>query len=102
LANLSVDPYDELLPAIIAAQHSNPCAVEGSAIFVDRPMIDATDSAKEESQGKVVVGVWTYEVRIYVPAIDSRCGKVIILFQDILESDHFGALKTTEVVSWDF
>jgi hypothetical protein len=65
-------------------------------------MIDGTDTAKEESQWKVVAGVLTYEGRIYVPAIDSLQGKVISLFHDIPESGHFGALKTTELVSRDF
>ena len=40
--------------------------------------------------------------RIYVPAVDSPCGKVISLFHDNPESGHFGALKTTELVSRDF
>jgi hypothetical protein len=102
LATVSVEPYDDLMPAIIAAQASDPLAVDVSAKLVDRPMIDGTDTAKEESQWKVVAGVLTYEGRIYVPAIDSLRGKVISLFHDIPESGHFGALKTTELVSRDF
>ena len=65
-------------------------------------MIDGTDTAQEESQWKVVAGVLTYEGRIYVAAIDSLRGKVISLFHDIPESGHFGALKTTDLVSRDF
>jgi len=102
LATVSVEPYDDLMPAIIAAQASDPLAVDVSAKLVDRPMIDGTDTAKEESQWKVLAGVLTYEGRIYVPAIDSLRGKVISLFHDIPESGHFGALKTTELVSRDF
>jgi len=102
LATVSVEPYDNLMPAIIAAQASDPLAVHLSAKHVDRPMIDGTDTAKEESQWKVVAGVLTYEGRIYVPAINSLRGKVISLLHDIPDSGHFGALKTTELVSRDF
>jgi len=102
LATVSVEPYDDPIPAIIDAQASDPLAVDVSAKLVDRPMIDGTDTAKEESQWTVVAGVLTYEGRIYVPAIDSLRGKVISLFHDIPESGHFGALKTTELISRDF
>jgi len=90
------------MPAIIAAQASDSLAVDVSAKVVNRPMIDGTDTAKEESQWKVVTGVLTYEGRIYVPATDSLRRKVISLFHDNPESGHFGALKTTELVSRDF
>jgi len=102
LATVTVEPYDDLMPAILAAQASESSAVDVSAKLVDRPMIDSTDNAKEESQWKVVTGVLTYEGRIYVLATDSLRGKVISLFHDNPESGHFGALKTTEVVSSDF
>jgi len=47
-------------------------------------------------------GVLTYEGRIYGPATDSLRRKVICLFHDNPEPGHFGALKTTELVSRDF
>jgi hypothetical protein len=96
-----VETYDDLMPAIIAAQASDPLAVDVSAKLVDGPKTDGTDTAKEESQWKVIAGVLTYEGRIYVPAIDSLWGKLISLFHDIPESGQFGALKTTELVSTD-
>jgi len=65
-------------------------------------MIDGPDSTKDVSQWKVVAGVLTYEGMIDISAIDSLCGKVISLFHYIPESGHFGALKTTELVSRDF
>jgi len=102
LATVLVEPYDELMPTIIAAQASDPMDVNVSAKLVDRPMINCTDTTKEESQWKVVAGVSTYEGRIYVPATDSLRGQVISLFHDNPESGHFGALKTTELVSKDF
>jgi hypothetical protein len=40
--------------------------------------------------------------RIYVSATDSVHGKVIWLFHENPESGHFGAIKTTELVSRDF
>jgi len=97
-----VEPYDERMAAVIVAQASDPLAVDASVKHVDRPMIDGTDTAKEESQWKVVAGVLTYEGRIYVPSTDFLRGKVISLFHDNPESGHFGALKTTELVSRDF
>jgi len=90
------------MAAIIAAQASDPLAVDISAKLVDRPMIDGTDTATEESQWLVVAGVLTYEGKIYVPAINSLRGKVISLFHNIPESGHFGALETTELVSREF
>ena len=102
LATVSVEPYDDLVPAIITAQASDPLAVDISAKLVDRPMIDGTDTAKEEIQWKVVAGVLTYEGRIYVSATDSLCRKVMSLFHDNPESGHSGALKTTELESRDF
>jgi len=90
------------MPAIIAAQASDSLAVDVSAKLVERPMIDGTDTAEEESQWKVLAGVLTCEGRIYVPATDSLRGKVISLFHENPESGHFGALKTTEGVSSDF
>jgi len=90
------------MPAIIAAQVSDTSPVDVSTKLVDRPMIDGTDAAKNDSQWKVVTGVLTYEGRIYVPAVDSLRGKVIYLFHDNPESGHFGALKTSELVSRDF
>jgi len=84
------------------AQASDPLAVDVLAKLADPPMIDGTDTVNEESQWKVIAGVLTYERRIYIPATDSLHGKVNSLFQDNPESSHFGALKTTELVSRDF
>jgi len=101
LATVSVEPHDDLMPAIIDAQASNPLAVDVLAKLVEQPMIDGTDTAKEESQWKVVAGVLTYDGRIYVPVVDSLGRKVISLFHDNPESGHFGPLKNTELVSRD-
>jgi len=97
-----VEPYGDLMPAIITALASNHLAVKVPAKLDDRPMIDSTDTGKEVSQWKVVGGIMTYEGRIYVPAIDSLHGKVVSLFHDNPEAGHFGALKTTEVVCGGF
>jgi len=102
LATVSVEQYDNRMPAIIVAQDSDPLAADISAKLVDRPTLENTDTAKEESQWKVVAGVLTYKGRLYVPAVDSLRGKVMSLFHDNPESGHFGALITTELVSRDF
>jgi hypothetical protein len=89
LATVAVEPYDDLMPAIIAAQASDTLAVDVSAKLVDRPMLDGTHTGQEESQWTVVAGGLTYSGRIYVPATDSLRGKVISLFHDNPESGHF-------------
>jgi len=90
------------MTAIISAHGSNPVAVDVSAKIVDRPMICGSDTAKEETQWKVVAGVLSYEGRTCVPETNSLRGRVLSLFHDNSVSSHFGALKTTELVSWDF
>jgi hypothetical protein len=90
------------MPAIIAAQSCDPLATDGTAKLLNQPMMEVTDTTKEQSQWRVVAGVLTYERRIYIPVTDSLCGKVISLFHDNPESGRFGALKTTELVSRDF
>jgi hypothetical protein len=102
LATVSVEPYDDLMPAIITALSCDCLAIDASAKVLHLPMIEATDTTKEESQWRVIAGVLTYEGRIYIPVTDSLCGKVICLFHDNPESGHFGALKTTQLVSRDF
>jgi len=95
LTTVSVELYDYPMPAIIAAQRSDPLAVDVWAKLVDRAMIDGTHIAQDESEWKVMAGVLNYEGRVYVPATDSLHEKVISLFHDNPESGHFGALKTT-------
>jgi len=102
LAIVSVEPYDNLMPAIMTVQASDLLAADIFAKLVDRPVADATDTVEEESQWTVVAGPLTYEGRLYIPAINHLRGKVITLFHDNPESGYFGALKTTEVVSRDF
>jgi len=77
-------------------------AVDVWGKLVDRPAVDKTDKAGKEGQWNVIAGALTYEERIYVPAVGCVCGKVISLFHDNPQSGHFGALKTTELVSSDF
>jgi hypothetical protein len=96
-----VEPDNNLMPSIIENQPSDPFAVDVSATLVDRPLIDGTDTATEDSQWNVVVGVLAYKGRIYIPASDSVGGKVICQFHDFPESGHCEALKTTELVSRD-
>jgi len=90
-----VELYDDLIPAIIVAQASDPLAVNVSAKPVDQPMIAGADTCNEESRWKVVAGVLPYEGTIYGPATNSLIGTVISLCHDNLESGHFGALKIT-------
>jgi hypothetical protein len=59
LTTVSIEQFDELVPGIIAAQASDPLAVDLLANHVNRPMIHGTDIAKEESQWKVIAGILT-------------------------------------------
>ena len=72
-----MEPYDELMTAMIVAQATDSLGVDVLAKLVDQLMIDGTDTAKPASQSKVVAGVSTYRERIYVPAIVSLRGTVI-------------------------
>jgi hypothetical protein len=102
LATMYVEPYDELIAAIITAQVSDPLAVDVSAKLVEQAIRDGTDTAKEERQWNDIVGVLTYEERIFIPATDSLCGKAISQFLDNPKFGHFGALRPSELVSRDF
>jgi len=51
-----VDPYDDLMPAIITAQASDSLAINVSAKLVDRPAAEGTDTAEKETQCEVVAG----------------------------------------------
>jgi len=50
LATMPVEPYNDLRPAIIAAQASDSLAVNVLAMLVDRPAADGTDTAENETQ----------------------------------------------------
>jgi len=50
LATAPVEPYDDRMPAIIAAQVSDSLAVDISAKLVDWPAADGTDTGEEETQ----------------------------------------------------
>jgi len=102
LATIPVEPYDELILAIIVAQASGPLLVEVSAKLVNRSMIPGTDTPKDESPWKGVAGVLAYEEKIDVAATDSIYRKVISLFHYNPESGHFGPFKPPELVSRDF
>jgi hypothetical protein len=71
-------------------------------MICDRPAADGRDNVVKETQWEVVAGALTYRARIHVPLVDALRGKVISLFHDYPESGHFGALKTTDLVSMHF
>jgi hypothetical protein len=102
LATVAVEPYDDLMPALIAAQASNSLVVDILTKLVDQSAADGKDTAVKESQWKVVVGALTYEGRIYIPVVDCLWRKVISLFHEHPESGHFGPPKTTVLVSREF
>jgi len=62
----------------------------------------ADDDENLDKQWKVILGALIYEGRRYIPADALLRNKVICLFHDNPESDHFGALRTAELVSRDF
>jgi hypothetical protein len=89
------------MPAIIEAQASDDLAADVLAMLVHNPVTKATNTGEVESLWKDVVGALTYEGRIFISAIDHLYGKVISVFHDNLKFGHFGALKTTVLVSRD-
>jgi hypothetical protein len=109
LAVTTIEPYDDLLPVITAAQASDSLATDVKHRIIDTPMVGYPDLSKAggpdgptEEEWKIISGALTYEGRIYVPADASLRNKVISLFHDNPESGHFGALRTAELVSIDF
>ena len=105
----TVEPYDNLLLAIKAAQASDSLAIDVKRRIVDTPIVRYPHLSKAggpdgptEEQWKVISVVLTYEGRIYVPVDASLRNKVIRLFHDNPECGHFGALRTAELVSRDF
>ena len=109
MAVTTVEPYDDLLSAIKAAQASDSLAADVKRRIVDTAMIRYPDLSKAggpdeptDEQWKVISGALTYEGSIYVPADASLRNKVISLFHDNPQSGHFGALRTAELISRDF
>ena len=97
--NINVELYDDLLPAIKAAQETDSLVIGVKSRINDTSSIGNLD-AKTGEQWRRVAGALTYEGRIYVP--EALQSKVISLFHNHPESGHFGALKTAELVSRDF
>lgn len=94
--------YDDLMPAMLADQVSNTMVLEVAANIIDHPASAGPDTAWKKNKWQVFLGALTCEGRINVPVVDSFRGNVISQFHDNPESDHFGALKTTELASRDF
>jgi len=97
--NITVEPYDDLLPAIKAAQETDSLVIGMKSRINDTSSIGNLH-AKTGEQWRRVAGALTYEGRIYIP--EALQTKVISLFHDNPESGHFGALKNAELVSRDF
>jgi len=111
----TVELYDNLLPAIKAAQASDSLATDVKCRIVNTPIIGASDLSKAHVPGgptdydkdlnkqwKVVSWALTYAGRTYIPADASLRNKVISLFHVHTEFGHFGALRTAELVTRDF
>jgi len=103
------EPYDDVLPTIVAAQPTNSLAVDINEKIVNIPMFcipDLLESSEQDrvtdpgdSRCSVIGGALTYEGRIYVPADNALGSKVISLFHDNPKSDHFGAVRTAGLVA---
>lgn len=102
----TVEPDDDLLPAIKTSQASDLLAADVNRRIVCIPMVDLPDLPRQaessRKEWKVTTEALTDEGRIYVPADDTLRSQVISLFHDNPESGHFGALKTGELVSREF
>jgi len=102
----TLEPYDDLLPPIKAAQASDSLTADVHYTIVGIPMVRLPDlprqAADTSKEWKVTAGALTYEGRIYVLADDTLRSQVITLLQEKPEYGHFGALKTAKLVSRDF
>ena len=107
-----MESYNDLLPTIKAAQATESLVIEVNEEIVDIPMVGIPDLSEcgghdgptdpGDSRWSVISEALTYEGRISMPADNALRSKVISLFHDNLESGHFGALRTAELVSGDF
>jgi len=112
LAATTVEPYNDLLPAIRTAQTTDSLAIDVNKKIVDPQMVGIPDLSESGGQDgstdtgnspwKVISGALTNKGRIYVPADDALRSNVISHFHDYPESGHFGAFRTVEPVSRDF
>jgi hypothetical protein len=103
LAATTVSPFDDLLPAVKAPQDTDPLATDmkNKIGYPGQPNRQAGSTDKEaDMKWKVIAGALTFEGRIYVP--ETPRNQVISLFHGNSESDHFGALRTAELISRDF
>jgi hypothetical protein len=109
LAATTVEPYNDLIQEIKAAQAIDALAADMKYKIIGTPIVDIPDlqridQLEEESTNKwkVTAGVLTHEGRIYVPKDNLLRNKVIRLFHNNPESGHFGPLKTADLVLRDF
>jgi hypothetical protein len=102
LAATTVSPFNDLLPAIKAAQDTDPLAADTNNRIgypgLRNRKAGSTDK-EADMRWKVIAGALTFEGRIYVP--ETLRDQVISLFHDNPESGHFGALRMAELVSRD-
>jgi hypothetical protein len=97
LAVPTVEPFSDLLPAIKAAQKTDPLVTDMKNKIGGQ---DGSNDKHTDMQWKVSAGALIYEGRIYVR--EELRNQVISLFHNNPESGHFGALRTAELVSRDF
>jgi hypothetical protein len=87
LAVITVEPFCDLLSALMAAQDTDPLATDM------KNKIGGQDGSKDQDtdmQMKVIAGALTFEGRIYVP--EALRNQVISLSHNNPEFGHFGAL----------
>ena len=97
LAVTTIELFSDLLPAIKAAQNTDPLATDM------KNKIGGQDGSKDKDtdmQWKVSAEALALEGTIYVP--EALRNQVISLFHNNSESGHFGAHRTAELVSRDF
>jgi len=97
LAVTTVEPFSDLLPAIKAAQNTDPLVTDMKNKIGGQ---DGSKNKDTDMKWKVSAGALTFEGRIYVP--EALRNQVISLFHQNPESGHFGAHRTAELVSRDF
>ena len=109
MATTTVEPYDDIFHEINTAQAIDSLAALKKHRIVGTPIanipdLQRLDELEEDASNewKVTAGVITYEGKVYVPKDDLLPNKVISLINDNLESSHFRALKSAELVLWDF
>jgi len=105
MAATTVEPFNDPLPAVEAAQVTYPLSTDMMMriSYTGLSKVGGQDKSTNkhlDMQWKVIMGALTYGGRIYMPV--TFCNEVIGILHDHPACDHIGALRTAECIACEF